>query len=127
MWQIWLRQDVRPRGQRERPSWVRGGGSRRLSGFTTHGEASADGRVIGNGVLMPTILTSALLAAAMMLSLLQAEDAAPAAPPAPAAASAKDLSDSKAVFGIISISKDRKTLTLTDGKGTVTKLKITAK
>jgi len=87
---------------------------------------------------MPTLLTSALLAVLMMLPLLQAEDPAPAAPapapaPAPVAAaapatpSAKDLSDSKAVFGIIAIAKDRKTMTLTDGKGTVTKLKLTAK
>jgi hypothetical protein len=73
---------------------------------------------------MPTLLTSALLLVAMLLPLLQAEDGAPA--PAPAAAAA-DLSDAKAVFGIIAISKDRKVLTLTDGKGTVTKLKITAK
>jgi len=81
---------------------------------------------------MPTLLTSALLAVLMMLPLLQAEDPAPAAPApaaaaAPATPSAKDLSDSKAVFGIIAIAKDRKTMTLTDGKGTVTKLKLTAK
>jgi hypothetical protein len=85
--------------------------------------------LIGNGAIMTTPLSCALLTIAMMLSLLQAEDAAPApatAPAAPAAA-AKDLSDSKAVFGIIAIAKDRKTMTLTDGKGTVTKLKITAK
>jgi hypothetical protein len=84
--------------------------------------------LICNGAIMPTLLTSTLLAVAMMLPLLQAEDAAPApaAPAAPAAA-ATDLSDLKAVFGIIAISKDHKVLTLTDGKGTVTKLKITAK
>jgi hypothetical protein len=81
--------------------------------------------LICNGAIMPTLLTSTLLAVAMMLPLLQAEDAAPA-PAAPAAA-ATDLSDLKAVFGIIAISKDHKVLTLTDGKGTVTKLKITAK
>jgi hypothetical protein len=79
---------------------------------------------------MPNLLTSALLAVAMLLSVLQAEDAAPApaaAPATPPATSAKDLSDAKAVFGIIAIAKDHKTMTLTDGKGTVTKLKITAK
>ncbi len=74
---------------------------------------------------MRTLLIPALLTAAMMLPLLPAEDAAPA--PAAQAHAAADLSDAKAVFGIIAVSKDRKVLTLTDGKGTVTKLKITAK
>lgn len=80
---------------------------------------------------MPTLLTSALLLVAMLMPLLQAADGAPASAPTPApaapTAAAGDNSDLKAVFGIIAISKDRKVLTLTDGKGTVTKLKITAK
>ena len=86
---------------------------------------------------MSTLQIPVLLLAALLCARLGAADATPAAPastpapsadaPAAPATAAKDLADIKAVFGIIAISKDRKELTFTDGKGTVTKLKITAK
>jgi hypothetical protein len=74
---------------------------------------------------------SVVLVAPVLASDAPPTDPAPASTTTPAPATtgapAAAVTDSVVVFGIISLSADHKQLTLTDGKGTVTKLIITAK